>query len=88
MEKSRLKIVTDKNNKEYVLQGFVVGGYYLISYDGSKYWEHFNVPKSEWLPMDKLDYDLFNITKEEFNIYKINKKKITDEILNKYQNSF
>jgi len=83
-----LLIITDLKGNEYVLQGFVVGGDYLIPYYGSEYWEHFHVDKSLWIPMDKVDYSQFNYTKEQYAEYKEESDKIYKEILAKYHASF
>ena len=67
LEPGNNPIVTNKQGEEFVLQGFVTSGYYLIPYDGSEYWEHFQVPKSTWISTDKVKWDDYDYSQNEFN---------------------
>ena len=64
-------IITNKQGEKFVLQGFTIGGYYLIPYDGYKYWEHFRVPKDQWIPEKSIDWDDYNFTQQQFENLKV-----------------
>ena len=85
-----LNIVTDNNGAEYVLIGFIrCGNYYLIPYNGSKYWEHHFVPKDKWIKVNKnFQFDNYSMTKDMFHKHL---KKIEESIIRvteKFKNSF
>jgi len=84
----KLRVVTDLEGNEYVIQMFVVGTDYVIPYDGNQYWEHFQVPKEKWIPIDDVDYSKFNFTREEYLEVKAESEKKTEEILAKFHASF
>jgi hypothetical protein len=86
-EEDRYKrpIVTNKQGEKFILQGFSTSGYYLIPYDGSKYWEHFSVPKNEWIPEKSINWDDYNFTKQQFEKLKASHGKSEKEISKKFQ---
>jgi len=95
----KLTIVTNKNSgKEYVLQGYVVGGSFLIpfvSHYNSKlttfdpmYWEAHYAKQDTWIPMASVNFDEWDITKEEFNLIDKAGNDAYKEILAKYHASF
>jgi DNA repair protein RadC len=81
-------ILTNKQGEKYVLQGFVTSGYYLIPYDGKKYWEHFSIPKNQWISEKDINWSDYNFSQEQFNQIKESHLKSEKEILSKYHSSF
>jgi hypothetical protein len=86
-EEDRYKrpIVTNKQGEKFILQGFSTSGYYLIPYDGSKYWEHFSVPKNKWIPEKSINWDDYNFTKQQFEKLKASQGESEKEINKKFQ---
>jgi len=82
------KIVTNKQGEQFVLQSFVVGGNYLIPYDGSKYWEHHFVPKHTWIPLSVVNFDNFDISKAEYEQFKAMCEQGQKQALDKFHASF
>lgn len=80
-------IITDKNGNKYAIKNWDAQGY-IIPYDGSKYWEHFKVPKENWIKIQDIDWSKFNMSKSDFynQLDESNKRKT--EILDKYKSSF
>ena len=80
-------IITDKSGNKYAIKNWDAQGY-IIPYDASKYWEHFQVPKQNWIKIQDINWSKFNISKSDFynHLDESNKKKL--EILNKYKSSF
>lgn len=83
-----MTIITDIQGNKYKLIRFVVGGDFLIPYNGNKYWEHHFVPKETWISMSDIDYSKFNITETEYQTIVNESDKKRKEILTKYQASF
>mgnify|MGYP006295156559 CR=1 FL=1 len=81
-------IITDIQGNKYKLIMFVVGGHFLIPYDGSKYWEHHFVPKETWVPMSDIDYNKFNLTESQYKAIVSESDKKYKEVLAKYHASF
>lgn len=94
----KLTIVTNKQGQEYVLQGYVVDGYFLIpfvAHHNSKlkdfnplYWEPHYAKRETWIPIEQVDFNDWDITKEEFELIKEEGNKAYKEILAKYHASF
>jgi hypothetical protein len=86
-EEDRYKrpIVTNKQGKKFILQGFLTSGYYLIPYDGSKYWTHFSVSKNKWIPEKSINWDDYNFTKQQFEKLKASHGESEKEINKKFQ---
>jgi hypothetical protein len=80
-------IITDKNNNKFILQGFIKDGYYLIPYNGEKYWEHFFIPKDQWIPEKNINWENYNFSKAQFDKLKAKHSDTEQNILAKYQNS-
>jgi hypothetical protein len=59
-------IVTNNKGNEFILQGFIKSGYYLIPYDGSNYWEHHRIPKSKWISIDKVKWNDYDYSQNDF----------------------
>ena len=87
-------IISDENDNEYVYRHFLKEDkHYLIPYIDTKsrskeYWEHHFIPKDTWVDIENIDFNDYNITKEQFDSIKnkgLQKKK---EILSKYHSSF
>lgn len=83
-----MNIITDIHGNQYRLIMFVVGGHFLIPYDGSKYWEHHFVPRETWISMSDIDYSQYNLTESEYQAMVIESDKKYSEILAKYHASF
>lgn len=88
-------IVTRCNGDKYVLQGYVVGTDYLIPYvphwNGGmslKYWEPHYAKKETWIPINDIQWDEFDMTKEEYLEIKKGRDKACKEILAKFHDSF
>ena len=85
-----LRFVTKNNGDKYVLQGYVVGTWYLIPYvsDNLEYWEPHHAKQNTWIPIKDVVWNDYDITKEEY----LEEKRISEisdrEILAKYQSSF
>jgi hypothetical protein len=86
-EEDRYKrpIVTNKQGEKFILQGFSTRGYYLIPYDGSKYWEPSSVSKNKWIPEKSINWDDYNFTKQQFEKLKASHGKSEKEINKKFQ---
>ena len=96
----KLKIVTNlKTKEEYVLVGFVIGRDFLVpfvphwnGFSGETvnplYWEHHYAKKDTWIPMCKVNFDDWDITKEEFDLINQKSEESYKEILAKYHASF
>jgi hypothetical protein len=81
--------IVKNNNKTFTILNPVVGIKYLIPFDFSEYWAYFRIDKKEWVEInDNFDFDNWNFSKEDFNIYLSKSKEETDFILQKYQSSF
>jgi len=78
-------IITNKQGEKFVLQGFVTSGYYLIPYNGKKYWEHFSVPKNQWIPEKNINWSDYNFSEEQFNNLKASNLDSKKEIDKKFQ---
>ena len=88
-------IVTRSNGDKYVLQGYVVGGYYLIPYvphwNGSaslKYWEPHYAKRETWIPIKDVNWVDFDMTKDEFLEIEKSDGKANKELLSKFHASF
>jgi hypothetical protein len=94
----KLTIVTNEQGQEYVLQGYVVDGYFLIPfvphYNSNSievdplYWEPHYAKRETWIPINQVNFDEWDITKEEFELIKADGNKAYKEILAKYHESF
>jgi hypothetical protein len=86
-EEDRYKrpIVTNKQGEKFILQGFSTSGYYLIPYDGSKYWEPSSVSKNKWIPEKSINWDDYNFTKQQFEKLKASHGESEKEINKKFQ---
>jgi len=78
-------IVTDKQGKKFILQGFSTSGYYLIPYDGDKYWEPSKVSQDKWIPEKDIDWNNYNFTKQQFEKLKASHGEKKKEIIKKFQ---
>jgi len=78
-------IITNKQGEKFVLQGFTIGGYYLIPYDGYKYWEHFRVPKEQWIPEKSINWGDYNFTQQQFEKLKAFNSEKEKEVNKKFQ---
>jgi hypothetical protein len=78
-------IITNKQGEKFVLQGFTIGGYYLIPYDGYKYWEHFRVPKDQWIPEKSINWGDYNFTQQQFEKLKAFNSEKEKEVNKKFQ---
>jgi hypothetical protein len=78
-------IITNKQGEKFVLQGFVTSGYYLIPYNGKKYWEHFSVPKNQWISEKNINWSDYNFSEEQFNNLKASNLDSKKEIDKKFQ---
>ena len=78
-------IVTNKQGEKFILQGFSTSGYYLIPYDGSKYWEPSSVSKNKWIPEKSINWDDYNFTKQQFEKLKASHDESEKEINKKFQ---
>jgi hypothetical protein len=78
-------IVTNKQGEKFILQGFSTSGYYLIPYDGSKYWEPSSVSKNKWIPEKSINWDDYNFTKQQFEKLKASHGESEKEINKKFQ---
>jgi hypothetical protein len=96
-----LTIVTRNNGEQYILQGYVVGTWYLIPFVPhwnrssppetelwKKYWEPHYAKKDTWIAIGDVDFSEWDITKEEYLAMKDESTKIHKEILAKYHASF
>lgn len=89
-------IVTNlKTKKEYVLQGYVACCDYLIPlvphWNGgttTESWEPHYAKRDTWISMDEIDFNEWDITKEEYSEIQKEDKKTYAEILAKYHASF
>jgi hypothetical protein len=87
-------IISDKNGNEYVYLHFIKeNSHYLIPYIDTpriskKYWEHHFIPKNTWIDIDSIDFNDYNITKEQFEEIKDKGLQKQKEILAKYHSSF
>lgn len=84
-------IVTNiKNGNRYVLLHFLnVNEYYLIPYDGYKYWEHHFVPRESWILLDNyFDFSEFDNSKEWFDNYINEGMSKYNEITKNYHDKF
>jgi hypothetical protein len=86
-EEDRYKrpIVTNKQGEKFIIQGFLTSGYYLIPYDGSKYWEPSSVSKNKWIPEKSINWDNYNFTKQQFEKLKASQGESEKEINKKFQ---
>ena len=94
----KLIIVTNQQGKEYVLQGYIVDGYYLIPFVphwnsndtivNPLYWEPHYAKRNTWIPIDEVNFDEWDITQNEFELIKSEGDKAYKEILEKYHASF
>jgi hypothetical protein len=86
-EEDRYKrpIVTNKQGEKFILQGFLTSGYYLIPYDGSKYWEPSSVSKNKWIPEKSINWDDYNFTKQQFEKLKVSHSESEKETNRKFQ---
>ena len=78
------------NGNRYILLHFLdVDKYYLVPYNGEKYWEYHFVPRESWILIDNnFDFSEFNINKEWFDEY-VNKGIVKYiEITKKFHNKF
>ena len=98
---ARRVFVTNSKGTVYVLQGYVIGEWQLVPFvphwNGrdsescdlwKKYWEPHYAEKETWIPISKVNFDDFDITKEEYLAIKYESDKGTDEILKKFHASF
>jgi hypothetical protein len=81
------RIITDKNGNQYAIKNWAAQGY-IIPFDGSEYWEHFRVPKENWIKIEDINWSKFNISKSDFYNYLDSLNQKASEILNKYRSSF
>ena len=88
-------IATRSNGDKYVLQGYVVGTWFLIPYvphwnggTSLKYWEPCYAKRETWIAIDDVQWDEFDLSKEEYLEIKKGSDKVTEEILAKYHASF
>lgn len=94
----KLTVVTNTKGEEYVLQGYVVNGYYLIPFVAHYnsptkdfdplYWEPHYAKKETWIPIDKVNFDEWDITREEFESISKDDDDSYKKILEKYHGSF
>ena len=87
-------IISDENDNEYVYRHFLKEDkHYLIPYIDTKsiskeYWEHHFIPKDTWVDIENIDFNDYNITKEQFDSIKNKGLQKQKEILSKYHSSF
>ena len=81
------RIITDKNGNQYAIKNWAAQGY-IIPFNGSQYWEHFRVPKENWIKIEDINWSKFNISKSDFYNYLDSLNQKASEILNKYRSSF
>ena len=95
-----MDLITRKDKTKYVLQGYVVGTWYLIPFVPhwnrepsdcelwKKYWEPHYAKKETWIPINKVNWSDFDITEAEYLKIKEESEKSDKEILAKYHASF
>lgn len=94
------RIVTRDNGDQYILQGYVVGTWYLIPFvphwNGGvrtddlwkQYWSPHYAKKETWIPIDKVIWSEWDITKEQYLKEKFESEISNREILAKFHASF
>ena len=90
-----LTVVTRANGKQYILQGYVVGTWYLIPYvphwnggTSLEYWEPHYAKQDTWIPIKDVNWGEWNMTKEEYLNIKSDSEETDKEILAKFHASF